>query len=85
MYGKKIANLLFFLVATCFLIKSKVFLNLADNAPITFDRTCRQLNIECTGNDYNLALMIAALIINVASGLIIVFLFNALIKFMTAS
>ncbi|MCL2893688.1 hypothetical protein [Brenneria tiliae] len=74
MSGKKILYPLLFIVITACLVRSRILLNVADSILMSIDRTCRASSIQCTGSDYDLALLITALAVNGIVALVLVFI-----------
>ncbi len=72
MSGKKRLYPLLWVVITLCLIRSRILLGVADEILVSIDRTCRTLSTQCTGSDYNSALLVTALLINGMAGLILV-------------
>lgn len=72
MLGNKIIYPLLFITLTACLIKSKVLLTASDNILNFVDRTCRASSLQCTGDDYDLALLITLLLVNGIVALIII-------------
>ena len=80
MSGKKILYPLLFVVITLCLVRSRILLNVADTILVHIDRTCRDSSVQCTGSDYDLALLITALIVNSIVALVLVGIIAKLVR-----
>lgn len=72
MSGKKFLCPLLFIIITLCLVKSRILLNVADSLLMSIDRACRASSFQCTGSDYDLALLVAVLCVNGAVALVVV-------------
>ncbi|ATA22640.1 hypothetical protein BIY26_18980 [Brenneria goodwinii] len=79
MLGKKILYPLLFVAITICLVRSRILLNLADSILMSIDRMCRASSIQCTGGDYDFALLITALAVNSVVALVFVVIIEKIV------